>query len=226
MKKHILGIALATLAFVGCNETPHPVPQTITIDFESASLNEQGISYGADSGRKDATGTYNIYSQTLGGARLDTWMQTEPYFTWWGWAASHNVGDEYKADYSHQYECPSAAASGENFAVCYFSDYNQTLYRPAIQFAKNVDVESLKNGFEKYFIDPAIEQRFMNVFIPKVAQFNPMNNPFNRAFPDTATVAKKNAVKAGEKHNASFFRYDFSDTYYYYFYFVRNIKTN
>ena len=91
---------------------------------------------------------------------------------------------------------------------------------------RNIDVESLKNGFEKYFIDPAVEQRFMNVFIPKVAQFNPMNNPFNRAFPDTATVAKKNAVKAGERHNASFFRYDFSDTYYYYFYFVRNIKTN
>ena len=144
MKKHIFGIALATLTLIGCNETPHPVPQTITIDFESASLNEQGISYGADSGRKDATGTYNIYSQAFGGAKLDTWMQTEPYFNWWGWAASHNVGEEYKADYTHQYECPIAAASGENFAVCYFSDYNQTLYRPAIQFAKNVDVNSLK----------------------------------------------------------------------------------
>ena len=89
-----------------------------------------------------------------------------------------------------------------------------------------VNVESLKNGFEKYFIDPAVEQRFTNSFIPKVAQFNPMNNSFSRAFPDTATVANKNAVKAGERYNASYFRYDFDDTYYYYFYFVRNIKTN
>ena len=144
MKKHLYGIALATLTLVGCNETPHPLPQTITIDFESATLSEQGISYGSDSGRKDASGTYNIYSQTLGGARFDTWMQTEPYFTWWGWAVSHNVGEEYKADYSHQYECTIPAASGENFAVCYLLDFKKELYRPTIQFAKNVEVESLK----------------------------------------------------------------------------------
>ena len=144
MNKHLFGIALATLALIGCNETPHPLPQTFTIDFEQATLTEQGISYGTDSGRKDESSTYNIYSQSHSGATLDTWLQNEPYFTWWGWAVSRNVGEEYKADYSHQYECTIPAASGSNFAVCYFSDYNKAIYRPAIQFAKNVEVESLK----------------------------------------------------------------------------------
>jgi hypothetical protein len=89
-----------------------------------------------------------------------------------------------------------------------------------------VNVNSLKNGFEKYFIDPAVEQRFLDGFVSKVSNINAMNNSFNRAFPDTAAVGAKNVVKTGEKYNASYFRHDFSDTYYYYYYFVRNIKTN
>ena len=89
-----------------------------------------------------------------------------------------------------------------------------------------VDVNSLKNGFEKYFIDPAVEQRFLDSFVSKVSNINAMNNSFNRAFPDTVAVGTKNVVKTGEKYNASYFRHDFSDTYYYYYYFVRNIKTN
>ena len=89
-----------------------------------------------------------------------------------------------------------------------------------------ISLEGLSEGFEKYFIDPAIKQRFEGAFVSKIANINSMNNPFTRAFPDTVAVKDKKPVKAGEKYNASYFRYDFSDTYYYYFYFVRNIKTN
>lgn len=89
-----------------------------------------------------------------------------------------------------------------------------------------ISLEGLSEGFEKYFIDPAIKQRFEGAFISKIANINSMNNPFTRAFPDTVAVKDKKPVKTGEKYNASYFRYDFSDTYYYYFYFVRNIKTN
>lgn len=137
-------VVAALALLVSCQpDTPESTPTTFTIDFEQATLNAEGVTYGISTDSKDPTNVYDIYTYSQNGASFDTWMQTEPYFIWWGWVVSNNIGTEYKSDYSHQYDCPIAAASGNNFAVCYFSDYNKGQYLPSVRFDGAVTPQSM-----------------------------------------------------------------------------------
>jgi hypothetical protein len=111
MKKTLFAVALMTLTLTACNTEigENTTPQTYIIDFEQISLDSDGRSLGTDTHTKDATNTYNIYSESVGGAQFDTWLQESPWFVWWGWAYSNNIVREYQSDYSHQYANPIGA---------------------------------------------------------------------------------------------------------------------
>ena len=134
-----------TLALTACNNEngDNTTPQTYTIDFEQIALDTDGRSLGTDTHTKDATSTYDIYSESICGAQFDTWLQESPWFFWWGWAYSDNIESEYQSDYSHQYANPIGAYSGQKFAICYRSESTGSLYSPSIRFGQEVTPQSV-----------------------------------------------------------------------------------
>ncbi len=97
------------------------------------------------------------------------------------------------------------------------------LQKPPAQRIVNVD--ELERHFEAYFISQPAKDRF-RLFMEKVALFNGINAPFRRAFPEVPSEGPNAGRKSSELYLSSHFSYDYGDTYYYYFYFVRKIRTN
>ncbi len=144
MKKYTLLAVLVVLTLTACNDANEEnTPQTYTIDFEQVALNEEGRSWGQATNTKDDTDSYDIYSESLLGARFDTWRQETPWQVWLGWAFSNNTQTEYQSDYSHQYASPTGAYSGSKFAIYYHSVSVGSLYTPDIKFNSTVAPKSL-----------------------------------------------------------------------------------